>query len=411
VSDLKLLVIREPTPDTVVIREPAPISLKLSAQGPQGPVGPQGPTGPQGPQGATGLTGPQGPQGPQGAVGPQGLTGPEGPQGEQGPSGSPGPRGATWFSGNGAPGAQVGQLNGDRYLDLDNGNVYELIEGTWTPTGSLAASAGGLELHYTWSAPRTVNNGDTLPIPFVTMATAYFLSPNGSQISFSIADGNLPYQRVLLFLTGGDTATLTNVEGTGFGADPKIRAQRGQWIMWNGSQWVLEGGGSVAISNRGAWDEFGSYNEGDLVTNDGGVFVCTLDDIGDGTEPQDKPSHWHALVPVPVDMGYYFSTEGSQAAPLTVADGATIDATGDHLRVVFVEGDGGPVTGVLLENGSFVGEELELEGTSDTNTVTLDAAASNLKIADAGDVVLVDGSCRRFRWGGSKWTLTWSNYV
>ena len=153
-------------------------------QGPQGPAGPSGPAGPTGPQGIQGpagiginfkgqvatlaalpanaaqgdayllqaddslrvwdsstsswvnggsIQGPQGPAGvagPTGAAGAQGPAGPQGPQGIQGPAGTDGligPRGTGWFTGSGAPPATIpGAVDGDLYLDLLSGTVYQL---------------------------------------------------------------------------------------------------------------------------------------------------------------------------------------------------------------------------------------------------------------------------------------------
>ncbi|MFU8886240.1 MAG: hypothetical protein ACNA8O_12385 [Cyanobacteriota bacterium] len=153
-------------------------------QGPEGPSGPSGPAGPAGPQGIQGpagiginfkgqvatindlpanpdqgdayivqaddtlrvwdsdtsswvnggsIQGPQGPAGvagPAGASGPQGPAGPQGPQGIQGPAGADGligPRGTGWFTGTGAPPSSIpGAVDGDLYLDLATGTVYQL---------------------------------------------------------------------------------------------------------------------------------------------------------------------------------------------------------------------------------------------------------------------------------------------
>jgi hypothetical protein len=153
-------------------------------QGSPGVQGPQGPAGPQGQQGPAGLQGPEGPAGPSGPAGPagaQGIQGPagiginfkgqvaaianlpanpdqgdaylvqaddslrvwdsessswvnggsiQGPQGIQGPAGADGligPRGTGWFTGIGAPPSTIpGAVDGDLYLDLSTGTVFQL---------------------------------------------------------------------------------------------------------------------------------------------------------------------------------------------------------------------------------------------------------------------------------------------
>lgn len=56
--------------------------------------------------------------------------------------GLPGPRGFYWYEGAGAPGAIVGQINGDMYLNTTNGDVYNLIAGVWTVVGNIRGAAG-----------------------------------------------------------------------------------------------------------------------------------------------------------------------------------------------------------------------------------------------------------------------------
>lgn len=55
--------------------------------------------------------------------GPQGSAGPPGPQG---PIGETGLRGTKWYIGHGMPTGLVDVQDGDMYLDLDTGDVYEL---------------------------------------------------------------------------------------------------------------------------------------------------------------------------------------------------------------------------------------------------------------------------------------------
>jgi hypothetical protein len=195
-------------------------------QGPAGPSGPAGPTGPQGIQGPAGIginfkgqvatlaalpanaaqgdaylvqaddslrvwdsgtsswvnggsiQGPQGPAGvagPAGATGPQGPAGPQGPQGIQGPAGADGaigPRGTGWFTGTGAPPATIpGAVDGDLYLDLLTGTVYQLgpIRVADLPAigsafqggfyaGLISHTANGVATHALIVAPKTAGS-------------------------------------------------------------------------------------------------------------------------------------------------------------------------------------------------------------------------------------------------------------
>ena len=210
-------------------------------QGPEGPAGPSGPAGPAGAQGIQGpagiginfkgsvaaianlpanaakgdaylvqaddslrvwdsgsnswvnggsIQGPQGPAGvagPAGATGPQGPAGPQGPQGIQGPAGADGllgPRGTGWFTGIGAPPLTIaGAIDGDLYLDLASGNVYQLgpirvadlpaigaaFQGGYY-AGLISHSANGIATHALILAPRA--SGSLLNVAWKTANTA-----------------------------------------------------------------------------------------------------------------------------------------------------------------------------------------------------------------------------------------------
>ena len=56
-------------------------------------------------------------------------------------------QGSYWHDGTGVPSAGLGN-NGDRYLDNNNGNVYEKVDGSWVQTGNIEGPAGGSL--YTW---------------------------------------------------------------------------------------------------------------------------------------------------------------------------------------------------------------------------------------------------------------------
>lgn len=69
-----------------------------------------------------------------GAPGPVGIRGEKGDKGDKGDRGDKGDsiigprgeRGSIWFCGNGAPAKIDGSLAGDKYLDNDTGDIYEL---------------------------------------------------------------------------------------------------------------------------------------------------------------------------------------------------------------------------------------------------------------------------------------------
>jgi hypothetical protein len=154
-------------------------------EGPQGPVGPVGPTGATGPQG-TGLLiigtlnnvgelppsptdgdgyiingdlwvassgtytnagpvqGPPGDDGADGVDGAPGATGPQGPagaDGAQGPAGPAGSDGSVWRSGPGVPNNGTG-VDGDFWLDVNAGDVYERASGTYSVVDNIQGPQG-----------------------------------------------------------------------------------------------------------------------------------------------------------------------------------------------------------------------------------------------------------------------------
>ena len=58
------------------------------------------------------------------------IPGPQGEQGAQGIQGEQGLPGSTWFQGEGLPSNLVGN-NGDFYLNVTTGDVYEKLAGVW----------------------------------------------------------------------------------------------------------------------------------------------------------------------------------------------------------------------------------------------------------------------------------------
>lgn len=54
-------------------------------------------------------------------------------------AGPVGPAGSKWYDGSGAPLATLG-VDGDYYLDHDNGDVYTKTAGAWAITGNIAGS-------------------------------------------------------------------------------------------------------------------------------------------------------------------------------------------------------------------------------------------------------------------------------
>lgn len=66
---------------------------------------------------------------------------PMGPPGPTGPVGPQGPIGSVWRSGNGTPLDSLGN-NGDFYLDLLTGDIYQKISGSYQPQINITGAAG-----------------------------------------------------------------------------------------------------------------------------------------------------------------------------------------------------------------------------------------------------------------------------
>lgn len=88
------------------------------------------------------LTGEPGKDGKDGEDGENGKDGAPGKDGKDGENGKDGKDGNSWFSGNGAPDASLGEIE-DRYLDLSDGTVYEKTADGWEIVGTLNTSGEG----------------------------------------------------------------------------------------------------------------------------------------------------------------------------------------------------------------------------------------------------------------------------
>jgi hypothetical protein len=87
------------------------------------------------------LTGPQGTQGIQGVPGDPGPQGVPGNDGADGTNGTDGVDGTVWRDGSGVPSNGVG-VDGDYYIDNDNGDYYQRIGGVYVLQGNLTGPQG-----------------------------------------------------------------------------------------------------------------------------------------------------------------------------------------------------------------------------------------------------------------------------
>lgn len=101
------------------------------------------------------------PRGPQGV---QGETGPAGPQGLPGRDGADGQDGTQTYVGAGAPAPGLG-VDGDQYIDTDNGDIYTKISGTWQLQGNIGevALTTRTDTIDPNATPEVTYRGDALP--------------------------------------------------------------------------------------------------------------------------------------------------------------------------------------------------------------------------------------------------------
>ncbi len=79
--------------------------------------------------------------GDKGEQGIQGIQGLKGDQGVQGDQGIQGPQGFSLLQGSGFPSSSLG-VNGDTYVNIDSGSLYEKSDNSWQQTGSLKGPQG-----------------------------------------------------------------------------------------------------------------------------------------------------------------------------------------------------------------------------------------------------------------------------
>lgn len=95
------------------------------------------------------------------------------------------------------------------------------------------------------------------------------------------------------------------------------------------------------------------------------------------------------------------STEilGNETVPVVVA--SNISGSVSQLQIQFLKSSGGMLDGPTMTNGSFVGQEKKLQGTSDTDFIRI-KNSSNIRVN--GQCDLKNGSAISFLWGGTTWT-------
>lgn len=107
-----------------------------------------------------------------------------GPAGPQGPPGTPGTNGATWYEGNGAPAAVIGN-NNDFYLNTaaGAGDVYQKQAGGWVKVGNIEGPAGTNGTNGTNGVGITAVNPNFVPC---SVPGAASLTPNPTGLTLNL---------------------------------------------------------------------------------------------------------------------------------------------------------------------------------------------------------------------------------
>lgn len=134
-------------------------------------------------------------------------TPPRGPQGEQGETGAKGDTGQPGINGtngndilvgSGAPAAGLG-LDGDQYIDSDNGDIYTKQAGTWNLQGNMSEVAQTIRTDTDGASPETIYRGKALP-GTLTNASAWrceeITIATDGDVSILFADGNDSYDNI-----------------------------------------------------------------------------------------------------------------------------------------------------------------------------------------------------------------------
>lgn len=137
---------------------------------------------------------------PRGPRGEQGDTGPQGPQGVPGVDGANGQDGNTLHVGSGAPGAGLG-VDGDQYIDTDNGDIYTKVSGVWNLQGNVGevAQTTRSDTIDPTVFPEVTYRGDATP-GTATSAAAWRVQrltlQSDGDVEVLFADGNDSYDNI-----------------------------------------------------------------------------------------------------------------------------------------------------------------------------------------------------------------------
>lgn len=171
----------------------------------------------------------------------------EGPTGPTGPAGSDGADGSVWRDGSGAPADSLG-VDGDYYLNNDNGDVYSKAAGTYSVVANIQGADGADGTNGTDGADGSVwHDGSGVPASGLGVDGDYYLNNDNGDV----------YNK-----TSGSWAVVTNIQGAD-GSDGAAGA--------DGSVW-RDGSGAPADSLGVDGDYYLDNDTGDVYNKAAGTY-------------------------------------------------------------------------------------------------------------------------------------------
>ncbi len=196
-------------------------------------------------------------------LGPAGPTGSDGPQGIQGVPGADGAPGTRLYTGNGAPSSGVG-INGDSYLDRDNGNWYDKSGGAWAVSGVLIAAGVNSD-----GTPAFVMPTQTAPSVPTVDGISVCSDATKKQLYFDTADSKLKSvdcSSVVKIYAITSDITFANIAGsekTGNGAKAVTASAAGTsgvCAEWDASGNLVSAASGLACGSGGGGSTTGLYS-------------------------------------------------------------------------------------------------------------------------------------------------------
>jgi hypothetical protein len=127
--------------------------------------------------------------------------------------------GIVWFNASGAPGAIVGQADGNYYYNTANGDVYQLESGTWTKIGNVwknnAAGSGGTTWTQGSGAPRAIPGQTDGSYYLSTRSYLQKVAKYAGQVDMALMTGDIrPLEATLapsVLVSYGDMETVQRI--------------------------------------------------------------------------------------------------------------------------------------------------------------------------------------------------------